>query len=425
MLLQFAVQNYKTIRDEVIFSMLAEEEDPNLSYSLFHRAVGKEDYKIMSSSVVAGPNASGKTNLFSAMDTLRSIVLRGNILNAPDSSNPNKAAHTLELIPNAYGAHEPVAFYIAFIENEMMVEYSLAIDLGPFMALNFERKVVSEELLLNNEVVFKREGDNITLGQLDHMSPLLNSRFVPNIVAYANLESTELFLVNSFKSLCSTKLASLIKNWFEQKLIIVFSDNKLLSDPRIPDYYKERTLNEAVSHFGASNSIFYVQEKSGNKLVSKVNDLMLLSENFESLGTLRFSQIFPLIIKAYDIGATLVIDEFAQNLHADGVFSIINAFHNDDFNVKESQLIFNTQNLVYLNQCAFRKDELKIMDAKDGKGSELYSVADFEVSESDDTYDCYKNYLRGLYGVFKEVEYETIFCSLAERSNNAKEVKWQ
>ncbi|MDR1642063.1 MAG: hypothetical protein LBT59_20435 [Clostridiales bacterium] len=57
------------------------------------------------------------------------------------------------------------------------------------------------------------------------------------------------------------------------------------------------------------------------------------------------------------------------------------------------------------------------MELKDGKGSEIYSVANFELSERDEFYECDKNYLRGLYGAIKDVELETIFCDLAKEYN--------
>ena len=40
--------------------------------------------KGLSSSVIYGPNAAGKTNIIGAMDVLRAIVLRGNIRNSEE-----------------------------------------------------------------------------------------------------------------------------------------------------------------------------------------------------------------------------------------------------------------------------------------------------------------------------------------------------
>ncbi|MDR1641891.1 MAG: ATP-binding protein [Clostridiales bacterium] len=415
MLLQFEVENYKTFRKEAVFSMIADpcQEGVDLDYSLIHRVIEGEEWRIQCSSIIVGPNASGKTNLFSAMDTLRAIVLRGNILNAPDSASPNKAAHTLELIPNAHEPHKPVSFLIAFIEGEALLEYALQIDLGPFMASDYDRKVLIEELSLNNKRVFKREGGNVAFGELEGMSEWLNPNFSPDIVEYACLEDTELFLSSAFKTFCSVKLAKLIRSWFELKLIVAFDDNVPLPDSKLANYCMERTLKEGVSLFGARNPIAYAQEKSGKRLMSKVGELLVPAAAYESAGVHSFLNIFPALLYAYAIGATLMIDGFPFNLHTDGVLSIINLFHNDDYNVKGSQLVFSTHNLILLNRRMFRRDEIKFIDIDD-KGSDLYSISDFEISERDKMYEYDKNYIYGLYGAIKDVEFESVFSDLNE-----------
>ena len=67
-----------------------------------------KDIKGLSSSVIYGPNAAGKTNIIGAMDVLRAIVLRGNIRNSEEKSSPNPAAAALELIPNNFAASSVV-----------------------------------------------------------------------------------------------------------------------------------------------------------------------------------------------------------------------------------------------------------------------------------------------------------------------------
>ena len=67
------------------------------------------------------------------MDTFKSVVLRGNVRNSDERNSPNAAASLLELVPNnASLVHEPVTFYIKFIESNIVIEYSLSVDLGAF-----------------------------------------------------------------------------------------------------------------------------------------------------------------------------------------------------------------------------------------------------------------------------------------------------
>ena len=86
MLLEFRTKNYKSFIEEVKFSMIAAPKQKGLDYSLCTEKVKGKQWKGLSSSVIYGPNAAGKTNIIGAMDVLRSIVLRGNIRNSEEKS---------------------------------------------------------------------------------------------------------------------------------------------------------------------------------------------------------------------------------------------------------------------------------------------------------------------------------------------------
>ena len=87
MLLEFRTKNYKSFVDEMVFSMVPAPKQKGLDYSVFSMEAGRKKYRGLCSAVIYGPNASGKTNVIGAMDTLRSIVLRGNINNTDNVSS--------------------------------------------------------------------------------------------------------------------------------------------------------------------------------------------------------------------------------------------------------------------------------------------------------------------------------------------------
>ena len=98
------------------FSMTPAPKQKGLDYSILSMQAGTKTYKGLSSAVIYGPNASGKTNVIGAMDTFRSIVLRGSVRNA-DISSPNAAASALDLIPNCNGMKGPTEFSVRFIDD--------------------------------------------------------------------------------------------------------------------------------------------------------------------------------------------------------------------------------------------------------------------------------------------------------------------
>ena len=137
MLLEFKAENYKSFKDEVTFSMIPAAKQKGLDYSILHKSVKNKKYKALSVAVVYGANASGKTNIIGAMQTFKSIVLRGNILNTLDSSM-NYADNVLELIPNnALTEKKPVCFSIKFIHKDLLIFYSLL-----YIALSFFSKII-------------------------------------------------------------------------------------------------------------------------------------------------------------------------------------------------------------------------------------------------------------------------------------------
>ena len=109
----------------------------------------------------------------------------------------------------------------------------------------------------------------------------------------------------------------------------------------------ERTLTEAAKAFGiTANALGYRQtgekEKEDIELYSIFQNKILPAELFESYGTIRFINEFPLVIYALLNGGTLVIDEFDASIHPMALMSIINLFHNDDINVQNSFLLVCT-----------------------------------------------------------------------------------
>lgn len=119
MLLEFKTKNYKSFVEEAVFSMVSAPKQKGLDYSLMKVKVKGKEIKGLSSSVIYGPNAAGKTNIIGAMDVIRAVVLRGNIRNSEEKSSPNPAAEALELIPNNNAVEsKPVYFSVEFYEED-------------------------------------------------------------------------------------------------------------------------------------------------------------------------------------------------------------------------------------------------------------------------------------------------------------------
>ena len=81
MLLNFAVTNYRSIKERQVFSMLAVDSLPH-EESLIH---SKDGISILPVALLFGANASGKSNILRAFGTMRRMVLNSVRLNPDDA----------------------------------------------------------------------------------------------------------------------------------------------------------------------------------------------------------------------------------------------------------------------------------------------------------------------------------------------------
>lgn len=440
MLLEFRTKNYKSFLDEMVFSMTPAPKKKDLSYSILKNKVGKKTYKGLCSAVIYGPNAAGKTNIIGAIDTLKSIIRRGNINNSDELSS-NIASTSLELIPNSnLKKAEPVEFYIKFIHEGMLFEYGLKIYLGKFVVpKEVERKILEESLKVNEKLIFRRTekqvdlGDNlqpfeaympvVKLGHLDIINEFIKSSFNPK----------DLFLVNGFKTIISKYLAETVIDWFSRKLLTVYDSNRFESGIKVNDaslnikdkskkskqYLAQDLIDEAAKKLGLSSSgIVYKRDNDSEyyemSSVFENQKVIIPSAVVESMGTIRFLNLLFPILAALKNGETFIVDELDNSLHPMILMNIINIFHNDEINKNNGQLIFNTHNPIFLNANLYRRDEIKFVDRDENSNSIQYSLADISLCDnsvrSGSVY--MKNYFVNRYGAIKKFDIAPIFEQL-------------
>lgn len=437
MLLQFKAENFKSFLDEMDFSMTPAPKQKDLEYSILEHKIGNKTYKGLCSAIIYGPNASGKTNIISAMDVFKEIVLKGNIRNSDELRSPNISEGKLELIPNNLNRYpKPTKFYIRFVEGELLVEYELKIDLGLFLDRNYQRKIEFESLRINDKTIYERT-DRIEFFNLKSIEKYLITEFRENedsakAIARNNLNETELFLTNGFKMMFSSKLVSFILEWFEEKFIVIYRADATEIKSKLDNteggkIFINRTTNDAAKLFGInSNALGYVVPEDGGEpqlcSIFKDNGIAIPAKHFESYGTVRFINMFPLILKALVERSVLVMDEFDANIHPMALMNIINIFHDDDINKKNAQLIFNTHNPIFLNANIVRRDEIKFVERDDETHlSTHYSLSDFKTSGPNGVRkadDYLKHYFLGRYGAVKDIDFYDLFETLIKDNSS-------
>lgn len=427
MLLEFQTENFKSFKDRIIFSMVPAPKQKGLDYSILNTKIGKKNYKALCSAVVYGPNAAGKTNILGAIQTFKSIVLRGNIKNAAPAS-PNLSDYYLELIPNnTLKEKKNVFFSIRFIHNNYLINYSLSLDLGLFMDKDYKRTVIDEKLEINEKKIFTRENNKLSFDNLKDIKTLLIPNYEKKLKAIHtivedSMQKEDLFLMNGFKTILSPTITELVTDYLTNKLEVAYHADKIRTVPLFDSkIVVDKLMNDAVKEFGInSNKLAYVKDKKTDEpiLCSIMdNKKTLPSEVFESFGTVRFVNIFPMISHALKYGGTLVIDEFDSSIHPMAIMSIIGVFHNDEININHAQLIFNTHNPLYLNGNLLRRDEIKFVERDDEtKCSRHYSLSDFGTKGTNARKgkDYMDNYFISAYGAIRDIDFSDTFKKIVE-----------
>lgn len=442
MLLNFRAKNFKAFKDNAILSM-EPEKIQDISYSILTEKVNEKDVKGLCSAVIYGPNAAGKTSIINAMSCFKQIILRGNINNVEDNRYEDYVSQSMELIPFIYDKEpQPVEFEIEFVSNGNKYDYELVADLGKFNDIKYERKIISEKLYVNDYSIFSRTIDDIEIKNLTKISDLLLEHFKQSLakknidVAKANLSKTTLFLTTDFDSFISKKICSSIKDWLMDKFIVVNKSNLHSLKPVLKEEnsaFIEENINELAKEAGIVGSDFgYVKDNNQTQLVSIIEKngnvaKGIAAERIESVGTLRLVGIAPYIFNILATGGTLVMDELDASLHPMIVMNIISAFHNDEINKRNAQLIFNTHNPIYLNSQCFRRDEIKFVEKdKKSKSSIIYSLSDFKTNGDKpvrNTTDYMRNYFVNRYGAIENVDFSDILQKAIEGSNAYEERK--
>lgn len=116
MFVEFTINNFRSIKDSVTFSMVAASKD---EFNTFHT----RDLEILSSAVIYGANASGKSNVLKSMILMRNIVLNLEKVHQSTDKLPHNPFKLSEQTLNA-----STSFEIIFLIDDIRYRYGFEID---------------------------------------------------------------------------------------------------------------------------------------------------------------------------------------------------------------------------------------------------------------------------------------------------------
>lgn len=415
MLINFEVENFKSYKETVVFSM---ERGAYLrKHSKTHVLTVTKNVDLLKSAFIFGPNANGKTTLLDALKLLNILVVM------PTESNES----SLEVNTFANNS-EPTSFNITFFKNDNVYNYFI----------RYNQDEVLEECLKENEIiVLKRKKDNFIVlpDSLDNLKDTFRNNqlllylaqsynYKPAQVAFSWFTNNLVFIntgrINSrdIKSITENpELKDRLLN-FLQAADFGINDIEVISSKFTPPF--EIALNRETRQMEIITDSD-VKEKTKYELLfthESQGKIFKLTLGEESEGTRVFLAIAIQLMKKKNTGSVILIDEFDKSLHHELILSLMDIFN--DFN-QNNQFVVTTHDLDLMDY-NLRSDQIWFAEKdKNGKSS-LFSIFDFSIDEEENEegkkqkkrsdFGFKKRYLKGIYGANQIVNHDRLIYNL-------------
>lgn len=379
MLLEFRVENFRSFRDQQVFSMIPDEGKQEFESNTLEVT---DKYRILKSAIIYGANASGKSNFMKALQALRNLVLNSANL------EPDKAFE--EYVPfqfNSRTASAPTVFELDFLIEAVRYNYHISI---------LKNQVVEEKLLFYPEgresKLFVRKGmqfefgdylkgQKVVVSKLTGRNQLFLSKAARNNIA--QLEEVYRFFAKDFMAV--PFLDSWIDSYYVERIaqeLIKTKSNELFIknfknllqsfDTGILDFNIEEA--NAPIFFNEKYKITTQHAHFNDAGQPAGSDFYPIEE--ESMGTQKLFVLGGLILRALMNGRVIMIDEFERSLHPLISSYLIQLFHDSKINTRGAQLIIASHDSNLLRSIEYRRDQIWIVEKGKTGASELFSLAD-------------------------------------------------
>lgn len=423
MLIMFRVKNFASFKDEVILDMRAISYKDMKNHVL---EIGKN--KVVKTLALYGKNASGKSNLISALYYFESFVYNqffdaGNRDDEVDLGDrmPNVKRSTFKL---GEVVNDDSEFEILFSQNNKTYQYGFVIH-----DIQEEKKysIKEEWLLVDDKQVFDRQQDVISFGKkyenelkdidrqrqdrlyigvLDYFAEGEVKKIVDEFKDYLKHKfnvNFELILEGSVKGLVSGISFSkrIVEDEAYRKTIEKFIR---VADVGIVGLSIEENKDEKTKerHPYEVKTIHNVYNDAGEVVREEKFEL-----NMESSGTNRYFSLIQYILNVIEDGGVFIVDEMSARLHPILTKFIVDLFQGK-MN-KEAQLIFTTHDISLMNRKQFRRDEIAFVEKNKKGESTLYTLADIK-ARSDASFA--KDYMAGKYGAIPVLSDNDIYAEM-------------
>jgi AAA15 family ATPase/GTPase len=422
MLISFTIENWMSFRNPAKFSMIASRER---QHNERVPKIAKYSARILPIAAIYGGNASGKTNLFKALNFAQRLVVRG--------TQPKEIIPIESFCLDSERTSYPSSFSFELLIDETIYEFSFSVT---------KSKVIEEKLVeissTTEKVLYHRQNEEINFDVSLDKDKYLH-------FAFKGTRDNQLFLTNSVSQ--KVKTFAPIYEWFDDSLELIAPDSRFAPferfiDDKDPLHHKMGEMlaqfDTGITQLGSEDIPFnrldlpdgvkaeisqHITEDSGVKLANN-DDRVIIERKDENLivkklvtyhskrdgenvkfdiknesdGSRRVIDLLPafLSISAAKSKKVYIVDELDRNLHTLLTRKLIELYLQSCSETSRAQMLFTTHDVLLMDQSLLRRDEMWVTERNRYGESGLISFNEYKDIRYDK--DIRKSYLLGRMG---------------------------
>lgn len=420
MIIDFTITNFRSFKEEQVFSLYAEDLSKHLEENIAHPASeknGSGNYGILKSSGIYGANASGKSNLLRAFKALQYIICYSGDLKDGEQI-PCYEPYLLD--PDT--ALLPTKLEVEFVCDELRYIYKVSFDANRIIneSLDYYPSRSKARLYLRESV---SSWEDVTFGGYykggrkkiaffdnnSYLSKAGNTADAPEqIQKIYNYFRKDIFALD-----CNRAIIGFNKWKKQQQAVSEISSILANIDTGISSVeFRQTEFDEAMIPKNIPDNMRrnIIESESIKPVFTHSTSDGLdveFSEEMESEGTSRLFNLMPLIINTLRSGGILLLDELESSFHPHIAELIVKLFNDPQVNIKNSQLIFTTHNTNLMKSDSLRRDQIWLVE-KDKGETKLVSLDEFDKSSLKVNSPFSKWYDDGRLGGIPSVNYAAI-----------------
>lgn len=417
MLIEMSVTNFRSLNGTQTFSLVKGTGD-ELAVSNSFKADSINALALLRSAAIYGPNASGKSNVLRALQTMKRIVL--------ESATSRQRGDRLPVTPfrlSPETRQAPSEFEVTFVVEGVRYQYGFSAT---------PEQIHEEWLLAYPKGRAQRWFTRIWMADQNRFEWELGNNLAGEKQLWQKSTRDNALFLSTAVQLNSEQLQPVF-DWFESKLYLAnvggwlpsFSaklceseeKSKVMdflnaADISIDDIVIETRpfdLNELPDEMPESLRNMIAGEMTGEKIreikaihKDSEGNSVIFDFDDESDGTQKLFSFAGPWIDSLENGHVLFIDELHDNLHPRLVRFLVELFHNPKTNSKNAQLVFTTHETSILNQEVFRRDQVWFCEKDATQATKLYPLTDFSPRKGRENLEL--AYLSGRYGALPFVK---------------------